>query len=105
MPTYEFRCFGDCKKIEITKGMNDPSPETCPHCGGSLQRIYSCYFHGPCDAGDESQNNGAGKWYPELGARYLDAHTKTTINPKSHFRSRADAIESVNRRGGKAEKC
>ena len=99
MPVYEFRCAKKCGVIEITKRMADPSPTTCPHCGASLERIYSAYLHGSCDAAQELQNDGYGKFYPQLGKQFLDPFTKKHRNPASHARSRVDAIEKFKRKG------
>jgi putative FmdB family regulatory protein len=99
MPVYEFRCQAKCGLIEVTKRMADPSPTTCPHCGASLERIYSAYLHGACDAAQELENDGLGKWNPQLGPRYLDAKTKTKRNPDAYARSRADAADKFKRKG------
>ena len=40
MPIYEYEC-PNCKKIEITKGMNDKDPEVCPTCGEKITRLFS----------------------------------------------------------------
>jgi hypothetical protein len=97
---YEFRCLGHCASVvEIDKRMNDPSPTTCLRCHGKLERIYSINFHGSCDAAQEMENDGFGKWYPQLGPRYLDAKTKTKRNPDAYARSRADAIDKFKRKG------
>lgn len=101
MPTYDGNCL-TCGTVEIYKGMNDPWPEKCPQCkGNGFERIYSTNvaLHGPCDSGWETENDGLGKWMPQLGARYLDAHTRTTKNPAAYCRSRADAIDAFKRKG------
>ncbi len=99
MPLYEYRCGKKCGVIEITKRMADPSPTRCPHCGASLERIYSAYLQGACDAAQETENSGLGRWYPQMGAQFLDPHTKTQRNPASHARSRYDAAEKFRRMG------
>lgn len=104
MPIYEFRCQAACGVIEITKRMSDPSPETCPHCGASLARIYSAFIQGAVDANQESENGGMGKFYPQFGPQFLDPKTKTKRNPAAHARSRYEAMEKIKRRGGVAEK-
>lgn len=105
MPIYEFRCQKRCGLIEITKRMSDPSPTRCPHCGACLDRIYSAYLHGACDAAQETQNNGMGMFYPSLGPQFLDAKTKTRRNPAAHARSRYEAMEKLRRRGYGVEKA
>ncbi len=105
MPEYEFSCQGKCGVISITKKMSDPSPSTCPHCGGDLSRIYNCYLQGPVDSNQENENGGFGKFYPQAGAQFLDPHTKTKRNPASHARSRYDMMEKLKRRGAGVEKA
>lgn len=106
MPTYEHEC-AHCGLMELERRMSDPSPTSCPTCGApGLVRIYQAHFHGACDANQESENNGLGKWYPQLGARFLDPHTKTKPNPNAYARSRTDAIEKFKKRGyTDIEKC
>lgn len=102
MPLYAFFCEHCNGEVEVLKGMNDPSPKRCPACGCSrFHRIYgqSVAFHGSCDEGWEQENDGLGKWMPQLGARYLDAHTRTKKNPDAYARSRAEAIEKFQKRG------
>lgn len=104
MPIYEYRCPPRCGVIEIVKRMSDPAPDRCPHCGGSLERIYSAHIQGAVDANQESENDGMGKWYPQFGPQFLDQKTKTKRNPASHARSRYEAMEKIKRRGGTVEK-
>lgn len=99
MPIYEHRCER-CGVIEHERRMSEPSPTQCPQCGmPGLLRIYNAHLHGAVDAGQENENNGMGKFYPQLGPQFLDAKTKTTRNPDAHARSRVDAIEKFKRRG------
>lgn len=101
MPLYDGNCL-TCGTVEILKGMNDPWPEKCPRCKGrSFTRIFgtAVAFHAPCDSGWEQENNGMGKWMPQLGTRYLDPHTKTKLNPDAYAKSRAEAIEKFQKRG------
>ncbi len=104
MPIYSFTCHGRCGDIEIVKRMDDPAPAVCPQCGGCLTRIYNAFLQGSVDAGQEAENDGYGKFYPQLGAQFLDQKTKRHRNPAAHARSRYDAMEKVRRRGGLAEK-
>lgn len=104
MPVYEFTCAGRCGTIEITKRMDDPSPTVCPECGRALTRVYNCFLQGSVDANQESENNGFGKFYPQLGPQFIDQKTKRIRNPAAHARSRYDAMEKVKRRGGVVEK-
>ena len=41
MPLYEYEC-GACKRrFEIIRKMSDPPVETCPTCGGAVQKLQS----------------------------------------------------------------
>ncbi len=93
--------------MELERSMRDPAPRTCPQCRqGGLEQVFQAYFHKPCDSGQENENRGAGKFYPQLGKRYLDPYTKTTLNPAAHARTRDQAIEQAKRQGYQGiEKC
>jgi len=41
MPIYEYECTPCLVVYETMHGMNDPPPESCPKCGGSLARLMS----------------------------------------------------------------
>lgn len=104
MPIYSHRC-SKCGPIEQYRRMSEPAPRTCPHCGrAGLERIYDYHVIGPVDSGQESENGGMGKWYPQAGPQFLDAKTKTKRNPASHARSRNDMIEKLKRRGASVDK-
>lgn len=101
MPLYDYEC-PTCGVVEVFKGMNDPAPARCPQCKSTtFDRVFSTQtaFIAPCDSGWETENDGLGKWMPQLGARYLDPHTRTTKNPAAYARSRADAIDAFKRKG------
>jgi putative FmdB family regulatory protein len=105
MPIYEHEC-ARCGRLELERRMSDPAPVKCPRCGrAGLTRIYSAHFHGAVDAGQENENDGLGMWYPEMGARYLDPHTKTKRNPAAYARTRYEAMEKLKRRGYGVEKA
>lgn len=42
MPLYEYRC-GECgRNVEVMRGSTEPTPESCPLCGGEkLTRLFS----------------------------------------------------------------
>lgn len=105
MTTYVHSC-ANCGEMELERSMKDPAPTKCPVCKRpGLERIYDCQFVRPPDMFQENQNKGAGMWYPELGARYLDAHTKTKINPDAYARSQNEAIEKFKKKGVSVSKC
>jgi putative FmdB family regulatory protein len=41
MPLYEYECTPCLVVYETMHGMNDPAPDQCPKCGGSLRRKIS----------------------------------------------------------------
>jgi len=97
----------DCGPMELERKMSDPTPTKCPLCHKNiLQRDYSdINFQRPCDMFQENENKGLGKYYPSLGARFLDPKTKTKPNPAAYARSRDAAIESAKRQGLSVEKA
>lgn len=40
MPTYDYQC-ANCGKFEVFQNITDKPLETCPKCGGSVQRLIS----------------------------------------------------------------
>lgn len=41
MPVYEYECKKCDYRFEKFQGINDPPLETCPECGGEVQRLFS----------------------------------------------------------------
>ena len=41
MPLYEYKCTACQKHTEKIQKFSDPEITTCPHCGGSLERVIS----------------------------------------------------------------
>jgi putative FmdB family regulatory protein len=41
MPLYEYECTACHKHTEKIQKFSDPEITTCPHCGGTLQRVIS----------------------------------------------------------------
>lgn len=97
----------DCGDMELERKMSDPTPTKCPVCKKNiLQRDYTTVnFHRPPDMFQENKNGGAGSWYPELGPRFKDAHTKQIVNHDAFARSQNEAIEKFRRKGATVEKC
>jgi putative FmdB family regulatory protein len=40
MPVYVYACEKCEDSKELVKGMNDPDPETCPDCEGTIKRVF-----------------------------------------------------------------
>jgi putative FmdB family regulatory protein len=97
----------DCGEMELERKMSDPTPTKCPVCHKNiLQRDYTTIsFQRPVDMFQENENGGLGMHYPELGPRFVDAHTKKIPNTKAYARSQNEAIEKMARRGGKFSKA
>ncbi len=41
MPVYEYSCQGCGKELEVMQKITENPLETCPSCGGALQRLIS----------------------------------------------------------------
>eukprot|EP01047_Picozoa_sp_COSAG01_P006078 COSAG01_NODE_216_length_21695_cov_83.368772_16_plen_76_part_00 len=41
MPTYEYRCSGDCGVFELFQSMKDDAITSCPACQKSVTRLIS----------------------------------------------------------------
>ncbi len=41
MPLYDYRCAQCGKDTEVRHGFNDTHAEPCPHCGGTMSRVFN----------------------------------------------------------------
>ncbi|MDQ3953763.1 MAG: hypothetical protein M3279_12510 [Actinomycetota bacterium] len=41
MPIYEYACTSCGERTEAKQGFDDPPLEDCPHCGGTLRKLFS----------------------------------------------------------------
>src|SRR5262249_45018230 len=41
MPLYEYQCDACGRRFELIRKFSDPPVETCPHCGGHVQKLMS----------------------------------------------------------------
>ncbi len=41
MPLYEYQCQACGRRLERIRKFSDPPLETCPHCGGKLEKLIS----------------------------------------------------------------
>jgi len=100
MPIYSHIC-SQCGPMDLERSMKDPTPTKCPVCKHqTLEQDYTTIqFVRPCDMFQENENKGMGKYYPSLGKKWLDPHTRTTPNPLAHDRSQNGAIEKAKRSG------
>ena len=40
MPTYEYRCKGCGRELEVVQSFDEPSLTVCPHCSGPLRKVF-----------------------------------------------------------------
>ena len=40
MPTYEYRCKGCGRELEVVQSFSEASLTVCPHCGGPLRKVF-----------------------------------------------------------------
>ncbi len=66
MPLYEYQCQACGKRLERIQKFSDPPLETCPHCGGKLEKLISS---------PAIQFKGSG-WYVTDYARKSESSTK-----------------------------
>jgi len=41
MPLYDYRCDACGKTTEVRHGFNDSHNDPCPHCGGTMSRVFN----------------------------------------------------------------
>jgi len=68
MPLYEYQCQSCGRRLERIQKFSDPPLETCPHCGGRLEKLISS---------PAFQFKGSG-WYVTDYARKSDKPPTTT---------------------------
>ncbi len=98
MPLYDGDCQS-CGIVEVYKSMNAPWPKKCPKCGAKgFDRIFNSGmgFIPAADSGWELESNGAGRYCPQLGRI---KRPDGSLNPDTHCRSRAEAIDKFKARG------
>lgn len=96
MPLYDHQC-PHCGVVEVMHGMNEPAPPRCPNCGAKpFDRVYEIpRFNRAADQGWENENNGAGRYMGQMGPMKKNG----ALNPDTHCRSRAEAIDRFKRLG------
>ena len=41
MPLYEYQCDACGREFELIRKFSDPPLEKCPHCGGTVRKLFS----------------------------------------------------------------
>src|SRR4051812_24183482 len=41
MPLYEYQCDACAREFELIRKFSDPPLEKCPHCGGTVRKLFS----------------------------------------------------------------
>lgn len=39
MPTYEYKCEGECNNFKVKQSIKDDSLKECPECGSQVKRV------------------------------------------------------------------
>ena len=61
MPTYEYRCKGCGRELEVVQSFSDASLTVCPHCGGPLRKVFGSIgitFKGDGFYKNDNRSNG-----------------------------------------------
>jgi putative FmdB family regulatory protein len=68
MPTYEYRCKGCGRELEVVQSFTDASLTVCPHCGGPLRKVFGSigitfkgdgFYKNDSRSGSKKTSNGA----------------------------------------------
>ena len=101
MPLYEYECTACHKHTEKIQKFSDPEITTCPHCGGTLQRVISApaiSFKGGgwyADGYGNTKPAATGESKPESAAKPdAPAASKTDSNSSSTATSGAPATSA-----------
>ena len=91
MPLYEYQCDACGREFELIRKFSDPPLEKCPHCGGTVRKLFSS---------PAIQFKGSGFYITDYAKK--DSTPASASEPKSDTASNdKDARE---KRGDKAEK-
>jgi putative FmdB family regulatory protein len=84
MPLYEYQCQSCGRRLERIQKFSDPPPETCPHCGGRLEKLPSS---------PAIQFKGSG-WYVTDYARKSDKPSTPVAEPAKGPEGGSESKES-----------
>jgi putative FmdB family regulatory protein len=102
MPLYEYQCDSCGHRFELIRKFSDPPVETCPKCGGAVQKLVSS---------PAFQFKGSG-WYVTDYAKKSDSSksetkgekVETKTETKSEGKSDSTSTETKKDSGGGAAK-
>ena len=122
MPLYEYQCDACGREFELIRKFSDPPLEKCPHCGGTVRKLFSSpaiQFKGSgfyiTDYAKKDQTappSGDSKSEPSKdsgessGEKSTDKSEKSEKTEKTARAEKAERAEKTERaeRGGKSDK-
>jgi putative FmdB family regulatory protein len=87
MPLYEYHCEACGRRFELIRKFSDPPLEKCPHCGGTVRKLFSS---------PAIQFKGSGF--------YITDYAKKDQGSAAGGESKADAAAAMKEAGEKADK-
>lgn len=103
MPIYEYEC-NDCKKRhEIIQKFSDAPLEHCPHCGGSMRKLFSSpaiQFKG---SGFYKTDYASGSSKAPQSKTDTKSETKTESSSESKSESKTESKSGSSSAGSKTE--
>src|ERR1700682_1303600 len=126
MPLYEYQCDACGREFELIRKFSDPPLEKCPHCGGTVRKLFSSpaiQFKGSGfyitdyakkdqtappsgDSKSEAASEDAGETGGEKSGDKSEKSEKTEKTEKTARTEKAERAEKSERaeRGGKSDK-
>ena len=123
MPLYEYQCDACGREFELIRKFSDPPLEKCPHCGGTVRKLFSSpaiQFKGSgfyitdyakkdqtAPPSGDSKSEPASKDSGELsGEKSTEKSEKSEKTEKTARAEKAERAEKTERaeRGGKSDK-
>ena len=89
MPTYEYACRNCGSHLEVVQSFSDDPLTECPHCGGSLRKVFGSIgitFKGSGFYKTDSRSS-SGKSSSSSSESKPDTKTETKPEPKTEKKS------------------
>ena len=93
MPLYEYQCDACGREFELIRKFSDPPLEKCPHCGGTVRKLFSS---------PAIQFKGSGFYITDYAKK--DQATPPSGDSKSETASKDTGETSGEKSGDKSEK-